>query len=114
MKTQKKCAVCENALTIAPTVRPSYEDVELINPKKVPLTPAILRSFDGFEKVTDEEAENICKTSAAFAMLLLQLLARKNAPTIENQEVVYLSEQEQAPIRNINEHLSKPSKNKAA
>jgi len=114
MKPQKKSLACENDLQITAAVRPCYEDIELINPKKAPLTPTILRTFAGFESIPDEEAENVCKTSAAFASLLLQFVARKNAVAIENQEVVYLREQEQAPIRNINQHLSTPLKNKVA
>ena len=114
MKKQPKSAVKkECSPSVTPKTRPSYEDVELINPKKVPLTPEVLRTFEGFEHTSDEEGENICHTSFEFACILLDFIARKNDTTIDNQQVVSLKEVG-TPVININELQSKPSKNKAA
>jgi hypothetical protein len=114
MKKQAKTAVQnENSLSVIPKARPSYEDIELINPKKIPLTPDVLRTFEGFGQASDEEAQNICRTSFEFAYILLDFLARKNNSYIDNQQVVSLKENE-TPIIGINESQSKPPKNKAA
>lgn len=114
MKKQPKSAVQkECSLSVTPKTRPSYEDVELINPKKVPLTPEVLRTFEGFEHTSDEEAQNICHTSFEFAYILLDFLARKNNSFIDNQHVVSLKENETIVI-DINKFQSKPLKNKAA
>ncbi|MGZ3912374.1 MAG: hypothetical protein ACXVB3_01495 [Flavisolibacter sp.] len=78
----------EIALRLLPETKPSYEDITLINPKKELLTPSLLRSFDGFGSITDEEAENICRTSHLFAQVLLEFIAQKNTITIDNQHVV--------------------------
>jgi len=114
MKKQTKTALqTENFLSVVPKIRPSYEDLELINPKKVPLTPEVLRTFEGFEHTSDEEAENICRTSFELAYILLDILARKNNTSIDNQQIVPSNEQG-APIVQMNNNQSKPSKNKAA
>lgn len=114
MKKQPKSAVQKQCyLSITPKTRPSYEDVELINPKKVPLTPEVLRTFEGFEHTSDEEAQNICHTSFEFAHILLDFIARKNKTIIDNQHVVSLKENESLVI-GINKLQSKPFKNKAA
>lgn len=113
MRKQPKSAVQnENSLSVIPKKRPSYEDIELINPKKEPLTPEVLKTFEGFEHTSDEEAQNICHTSFEFAYLLLDLLARKNNNFIDNQQVVSLKEK--TPVISINELQSKPPKNKVA
>ena len=114
MKKQPESAIQkERSLSVIPKARPSYEDLDLINPKKVPLTPEVLRTFEGFEHTPDEEAENICRTSFEFAYILLDFLARENNTSIDNQQVVSLKENE-TPIIGINESQSKPPKNKAA
>ena len=114
MKKQPKSAVQkERSLSVIFKTRPSYEDIELINPKKVPLTPEVLRTFEGFEHSSDEEAQNICRTSFEFAYILLDFLARKNNTFIDNQQVVSL-EDDKVPVLSINESESKPPKNKAA
>ncbi|GAA4737700.1 hypothetical protein [Flavisolibacter ginsenosidimutans] len=114
MKKQPKSAVQkECSLSVTPKTRPSYEDVELINPKKVPLTPEVLRTFEGFEHTSEEEAENICHTSFEFVYILLDLLARKNNSFIDNQHVVSLNENESLVV-SINKNQSNPNKNKAA
>jgi hypothetical protein len=114
MKKQAKSAVQkECSLSVIPKTRPSYEDVELINPKKVPLTPEVLRTFEDFEHMSDKEAENICRTSFEFAYILLDFLARKNNTLIDNQQVVSLKENG-APIIFINKLQSEPLKDKAA
>ena len=108
MKKQPKSDV-QNArpLSLIPKTKPSYEDIKLINPKKVPLTPEVLRTFEGFEYTSDEEAENICPTSFDFAYILLDFLARKNRTPIDNQQVISLKEDE-------NKVIGKPPKTKAA
>ncbi|RYE36677.1 MAG: hypothetical protein EOP48_29410, partial [Sphingobacteriales bacterium] len=95
MKKQPKLAVQkEPSLSVIPKTRPSYEDIKLLNPKKVPLTPEVLRTFEGFEHTSDEEARNICRTSFEFAYILLDFLARKNNTPIDNQQVVSLKDAE--------------------
>jgi hypothetical protein len=114
MKKQPKSAIQkERSLSVIPKTRPSYEDIELLNPKKVPLTPEVLRTFEGFENTSDKEAENICRTSFEFACIMLDFLARKNSTQIDNQQVVSLKENETIVI-GINETQSEPHKNKAA
>jgi hypothetical protein len=103
----------ERSLSLIPKTTPSYENIELLNPKKVPLTPEVLRTFEGFEHTSDEEAENICRTSFEFACILLDFLARKNSAPIDNQQFVSLKENETIVI-GINETQSEPHKNKAA
>ena len=114
MKKQAKSAIQnESALPLVHKTRPSYEDIELINLKKIPLTPEVLKTFEGFEHTSDEEAQNICSTSFEFAYILLDFLARKNNTFIDNQHVVSLKEEE-ANVINLNRNESKPPKNKAA
>lgn len=114
MKKQPKSAVQkERSLSVVPKARPNYEDIKLINPKKVLLTPEVLRTFEGFEHTSDEEAQNICRTSFEFAYILLDFLAHKNNIFIDNQQVVSLKENETKVI-SINESQSEPHKNKAA
>lgn len=89
MKNQNKAVrKRENQAKLLPKSIQSYEDITLINPKKEPHTPSILRSFEGFQAISEEEAENICRTSLLFAQVLLELIAQKNTNTIDNQHVV--------------------------
>ena len=104
----------KNPLTLVPKTRPSYEDIALVNPKKEPLTPAILKTFEGFAGISDEEAENICRTSLLFAQVLLEFIAIKNTDTIDNQHVVYSNSKSETPVIEINSSNSKTTKNKAA
>jgi len=114
MKKQPKSAIQkESSLSVIPKSKPSYEEIELINPTKVPLTPEVLKTFEGFENTSDEEGRNICQTSFEFACILLDFLTRKNSTYIDNQQVVSLEEKE-APILNITKTGSTPHKNKAA
>lgn len=114
MKKQAKFALQkENSLSVVPKTRPSYEDIELLNPKKIPLAPEVLRTFEGFDNTSDKEAENICSTSFDFACILMDFLARKNSTSIDNQQVVSLKEIGTIVIC-INETQSEPHKNKAA
>lgn len=114
MKKQNKPTIRRaNPLSVVPKMKPSYENIVLINPKKIPLTPEVLRAFVGFEHTSDEEAQNICRTSFEFAYILMDFLARKNNTAIDNQQVVSLKENK-TPIVNINKKESKPLKNKAA
>lgn len=114
MKKQPKSGVqTERFQSLIPKTRPSDENIELINPKKVPLMPEVLRTFEGFEHTSDEEAQNICRTSFEFACILLDFIARKNDISIDIQQVVSLKENE-TKVVGINNTQSKPLKNKAA
>lgn len=114
MKKQPQSAVQQaSSLSLISKTRPSYEDIELINPKKVPLTPEVLRTFEGFGNTSAEEAENICRTSFEFAYILLDFLARKNNTSIDNQQVVSLKESNTS-VFIINKTQSETHKTKAA
>lgn len=104
----------ENPLSVVPKTRPSYEDIPLVNPKKEALTPAVLRTFESFAGISDEEADNICKTSLLFAQVLLEFLATRSTTCIDNQQFVYSSGENEVPVIEINSPTSKPTKNKAA
>ena len=115
MKNQSKgVQKPENPLTLVLKTRPSYEDISLVNPKKEALTPAVLRSFEGFAGISDDEAENICRTSLLFAQVLLEATAVKYTNSIDNQHVVYSNGENEAPVFDINSSKSKSTKNKAA
>lgn len=115
MKTQSKAVQkSENPLTLVTKTRPSYEDISLVNPKKEALTPAVLKSFEGFVGLSDEEAENICRTSLLFAQVLLEFIAIKNTNCIDNQHIVYSNGENEVPVIDINSSKSKPTKNNAA
>ncbi|MDQ3844416.1 MAG: hypothetical protein M3342_10440, partial [Bacteroidota bacterium] len=92
----------------------TYEDIQLINPKKQPLTPAVLRTFEGFETTSEEEVENICRTSLVFAQVLLEFLAHQNSTFIDNQQVVYSGGENDTPVVEISPSTSITLKNKAA
>ena len=115
MKNQTKAVrKSKNPLTLVPKTRPSYEDIILVNPKKEALTPAVLRTFEGFAVISDEEAENICRTSLLFAQVLLEAIAVKNTNTIDNQHFVFSNGESKVPVININRSKSKTTRNKAA
>lgn len=115
MKNQSKAIrEGENPLTLVPKTRPSYEDIALVNPKKEALRPAILRTFEGFTGISDEEADNICRTSLLFAQVLLDVIALKNTNSIDNQHFVYSNSKNETPVIDLNSSKSKPTKNKAA
>lgn len=115
MKTEKKPAIeQQNPLRLVPKTRPSYEAIPLVNPKKEALTPTVLRSFEGFESVSDEEAESICRTSLFLAQILLEYIANKNNTSIDNQQVVYSTGDNGALVIEMDNNISKPRKNKAA
>lgn len=115
MKNQSKALrKSENPLTLVPKTRPSFEDISLVNPKKEALTPAVLKTFEGFADISDEEAENICRTSLLFAQVLLEFIAVKNTNCIDNQYVVYSYSENEVPVIDINSSKFKPTKNKAA
>ena len=115
MKNQNKAVrKGENPLTRVPKTRPCYEDITLVNPKKEVLTPAILKTIEGFADISDEEVENIRRTSLLFAQVLLEFIAVKNTNCIDNQHVVYSTSENEAPVIDINSSKSKPTNNKAA
>ena len=113
MNQPKKATLAgRNPLHVVPPIRPSYEDIPLINPKKQPLTPIVLRTFEGFESISEEEAENICRTSLLFAQMLLEFMAHRNATCIDNQPIVYSDSEDDTPVIDIRN--SKINKRKAA
>ena len=115
MKNQSKAVrKGENPLTLVPKTSPSHEEISLINPRKEALTPTVLRTFENFAGISDEEADNICRTSLLFAQVLLHIIAIKNTNCIDNQHVVYSNGENEAPVIEINSSKSKPTKNKAA
>ena len=115
MKNQSKAVPkSENPLMLVSKSRPSYEDIPLVNPQKEPLTPVILKTFKGFAGISDEEAENVCRTSLLFAQVLLEFIAMKNTNVNDNQHVVYSNGENEAPVIDINSSKSKSTKNKAA
>lgn len=115
MKKQNKAAQKgENPLSVVPKTRPSYEDITLVNPKKEPLTPAVLKTFEGFAGISDGEAENICRISLLFAQVLLEAIALKNTNIIDNQDIVYSNSENKVPVIDLHSAKSKTTKNKAA
>ncbi len=87
----------------APQDAASTKVKQLLKPKREPLTPALLKSFPGYEGLSDREAEEKCASIQAFARLLLLYLGN-NQPTtcIDNQQVISLERQPDEKIRSIN------------
>lgn len=104
----------ENHLAVIQKPRPSHEDIQLINPNKEALKPSILRTFEGFTDIAEEEAQSICVTSLCFAQILLETISRQNVISIDNQHVVCLDKENGTPIIEMNRFSSTPLKNNAA
>lgn len=104
----------ENPLTLVPKTSPSHEEISLINPRKEALTPALLRTFEGFAGISNEEAENICRISLLFAQVLLEFIAAKNTMSIDNQHVVYSNDENEVPVIDMNSSKLNTSINKVA
>jgi hypothetical protein len=81
----------------------------LLNPKREELNPAILKSFSGYQDLTETEAEEKCASIRTFARLLLEYLAAvENTISIDNQQVVSLEGNQDSKIIAINSKKSKP------
>lgn len=81
----------------------------LLNPKKEALSPAALKSFSGYQHLTDAEAEEKCISIRTFARLLLEYLASvENTISIDNQHFVFLEGNQDSKIIAINSKKSKP------
>lgn len=81
----------------------------LLNPKREALSPAILKSFSGYQHLSDAEAEEKCASIQTFARLLLKYLASvENTISIDNQQVVSLEGNQDSKIIAINSKKSKP------
>lgn len=66
----------ENNPTINEEINFAGERILRINPEKKPLTIEILRSFSGFESVTDEEANEIISSLQIFSELFHEYFIR--------------------------------------
>lgn len=93
-------------LTIVPQTKHfamSKEEIKNINPEKKPLTIETLRSFSGFEKVNDEEANEIIFSVQIFSELFhefyVQLEKMKERGEIKDI-IAYLLDEEK-PIKEI-------------
>lgn len=89
----------------------SKQDTKLlkqINPKREELTPAILKTFKGYENLTDEQAEDKCESIKTFARLLLEYFSSvEKSMIIDNQQVIPLDSREN-PVISINKNKTKP------
>jgi hypothetical protein len=111
MKNQMKAPTeFENHLCLVPAKEIENTDITLINPKKQPLSLAVLRTFKGFEEISDEEGESICKHSLLIAQMLLEYIGHINCILIDNQQVVHSTEQNETLVINF----KTPYKNIAA
>lgn len=101
------------SITKSPTSVASLNEqakvLPFLNPKREPLSPAILKSFPSYQLLTDAEAEEKCTSIRTFARLLLEYLASvKNTISIDNQHVVTLEGNQDSKIIAINSKKSKP------
>lgn len=75
-----------------------------LNPKREELSPVLLKSFSGYQHLTDTEAEEKCTTIRTFARLLLEYLASvENTISIDNQQIVSLEGSQDCKIVPINQ-----------
>lgn len=96
----------------APQDASSTKVKQLLKPKREPLTPALLKSFPGYEGLSDRETEEKCASIQAFARLLLLYLGNQEPTTcIDNQQVISLERQPDEKIVPISQTNSN---NKAA
>ena len=76
----------------------------LLNPKREALSPVLLKSFSGYQHLTDTEAEEKCTSIRSFARLLLEYLANvENTISIDNQHVVSLEGNQDSKIVPFNQ-----------
>ena len=66
-----------------------------VNPKMEHLTIEKLRSYPGCENYTDDQSASIIQTLEQFALILFEIAHQKEGTCIENQQVVYLSQDKQ-------------------
>lgn len=82
--------------------------LKLINPRREELTPAILKTFRGYEHLSDAEAEEKCESIKTFARLLLEYFSSvEKTIIIDNQQVIPL-EGKDNPVISINKNKTKP------
>lgn len=90
------------------SLNPDEPALKLLNPKREPLTTAALKSFYGYEHLTDKEAEEKCASIQTFARLLLtHLSAVENTTVIDNQHVISLSSSSESNIVPITQENKK-------
>lgn len=87
----------------------------LLNPNFKPLTVEKLKTFPGYENISESEANEVVEAIHQFALVLYGTVkneADENIHTIDNQQVVYLNKEnsDQNPVIPI----FQKSKNKAA
>lgn len=81
----------------------------LLNPKREALSPVLLKSFSGYQHLTETEAEEKCTSIRTFARLLLEYLASVEITiSIDNQQIVSLEGNQDRKIIAINSKKSKP------
>jgi hypothetical protein len=96
----------ENTLSIAS--KQEIPRVKLINPKREPLTPEILKRFPGYEGLGDDQLIEQCESIKTFARLLLAHLASvENDDSIDNQHVISLSGKQDDMIISLNSENNK-------
>jgi hypothetical protein len=96
-----------NTLSIAS--KQEIPQVKLINPKREPLTPEILKRFPGYEDLSEEQLIEQCESIRTFARLLLAHLASvENSNTIDNQHVISLYGQQDDKVVPLNNENKKP------
>lgn len=111
MKNHSDFATGSNPV-FAPQDVASTKVKQFLKPKREPLTPALLKSFPGYEGLSDREAEEKCASIQAFARLLLLYLGNREPTTcIDNQQVISLERQPDEKIVRIHQTNSN---NKAA
>lgn len=83
--------------------------IKLLNPKREPLTPALLKTFSAYKDVSEKEAEEKCASIRTFARLLLEYLAHvENTTFIDNQQVISLDSNSDNKIVPIHKTNKKP------
>lgn len=83
--------------------------LKLLNPKRAPLTPDVLKSFPPYQHLSLEEAEAMCASFRTLARLLLEYIAAvENTNTIDNQHVISLGSNQNPKIVALNPKKLKP------
>jgi hypothetical protein len=96
-----------NPLSVAS--KQEAQKVELINPKREPITPKILKRFPGYEDLSEEQLIEHCEAIKTFARLLLAHLASvENTIPIDNQHVIPLDCHQDDKVVPLNNENKKP------
>ena len=66
------------------------------NAKREPLTPEKIRKTPGLENLTDQEVEQAIDSIKRLTAILFEISCQKETTCIDNQQVVYSSEQKKA------------------